>query len=120
MYLHLLSHFSSCIIYVFIYFSSLTGTETQYLHMLVLQPVRKASQACYAVSVTVQRLHMLVLHMRSIYVIYGTMICLLDNNDLCLLDTSFLCCSPLSRQDLVSWKMALEKRQLPEANKKVT
>ncbi|XP_028181197.1 uncharacterized protein LOC114368053 isoform X2 [Glycine soja] len=27
--------------------------------------------------------------------------------------------SPLSRQDLVSWKMALEKRQLPEANRKV-
>ncbi|XP_050221475.1 uncharacterized protein LOC126671730 isoform X2 [Mercurialis annua] len=27
--------------------------------------------------------------------------------------------SPLSRQDLVSWKMALEKRQLPEADKKV-
>lgn len=27
--------------------------------------------------------------------------------------------SPLSRQDLVSWKMALEKRQLPEANKKI-
>ncbi|KAJ6386446.1 hypothetical protein OIU78_016373 [Salix suchowensis] len=26
--------------------------------------------------------------------------------------------SPLSRQDLVSWKMALEKRQLPEADKK--
>ncbi|KAK7380323.1 hypothetical protein VNO78_32831 [Psophocarpus tetragonolobus] len=26
--------------------------------------------------------------------------------------------SPLSRQDLVSWKMALEKRQLPEANRK--
>jgi hypothetical protein len=28
-------------------------------------------------------------------------------------------CSPLSRQDLVSWKMALEKRHLPEADKKV-
>ncbi|KAK7266734.1 hypothetical protein RIF29_19386 [Crotalaria pallida] len=28
-------------------------------------------------------------------------------------------CSPLSRQDLVSWKMALEKRQLPEAERKV-
>ncbi|XP_034711018.1 uncharacterized protein LOC117933653 isoform X3 [Vitis riparia] len=27
--------------------------------------------------------------------------------------------SPLSRQDLVSWKMALEKRQLPETDKKV-
>ncbi|XP_012484097.1 uncharacterized protein LOC105798534 isoform X6 [Gossypium raimondii] len=27
--------------------------------------------------------------------------------------------SPLSRQDLVSWKMALEKRQLPEADKKI-
>ncbi|KAH9647016.1 GPI-anchored adhesin-like protein [Citrus sinensis] len=27
--------------------------------------------------------------------------------------------NPLSRQDLVSWKMALEKRQLPEANKKI-
>ncbi|EEF49093.1 conserved hypothetical protein [Ricinus communis] len=27
--------------------------------------------------------------------------------------------SPLSRQDLVSWKMALEKRQLPEANRKI-
>ncbi|KAH7538032.1 hypothetical protein FEM48_Zijuj03G0156300 [Ziziphus jujuba var. spinosa] len=27
--------------------------------------------------------------------------------------------SPLSRQDLVSWKMALEKRQLPEADRKV-
>lgn len=27
--------------------------------------------------------------------------------------------SPLSRQDLVSWKMALEKRHLPEADKKV-
>ncbi|KAJ6889504.1 hypothetical protein NC652_030308 [Populus alba x Populus x berolinensis] len=27
--------------------------------------------------------------------------------------------SPLSRQDLVSWKMALEKRQLPEADKKM-
>ncbi|XP_010550554.1 PREDICTED: uncharacterized protein LOC104821392 isoform X2 [Tarenaya hassleriana] len=27
--------------------------------------------------------------------------------------------SPLSRQDLISWKMALEKRQLPEADKKV-
>ncbi|KAJ9679453.1 hypothetical protein PVL29_021398 [Vitis rotundifolia] len=27
--------------------------------------------------------------------------------------------SPLSRQDLVSWKMALEKRQLPETEKKV-
>ncbi|XP_027358690.1 uncharacterized protein LOC113867512 isoform X2 [Abrus precatorius] len=26
--------------------------------------------------------------------------------------------SPLSRQDLVSWKMALEKRQLPEADRK--
>ncbi|KAK9665502.1 hypothetical protein RND81_14G116000 [Saponaria officinalis] len=26
--------------------------------------------------------------------------------------------SPLSRQDLVTWKMALEKRQLPEADKK--
>lgn len=26
---------------------------------------------------------------------------------------------PLSRQDLVSWKMALEKRQLPEADKKI-
>lgn len=31
----------------------------------------------------------------------------------------FLPESPLSRQDLVSWKMALEKRQLPEANKKI-
>ena len=28
-------------------------------------------------------------------------------------------CSPLSRQDLISWKMALEKRQLPEAVRKV-
>ncbi|KAK2653890.1 hypothetical protein Ddye_013746 [Dipteronia dyeriana] len=27
--------------------------------------------------------------------------------------------SPLSRQDLVSWKMVLEKRQLPEANRKI-
>ncbi|OMO71743.1 hypothetical protein COLO4_28054 [Corchorus olitorius] len=27
--------------------------------------------------------------------------------------------SPLSRQDLVSWKMALEKRQLPEADRKI-
>ncbi|XP_057446174.1 uncharacterized protein LOC130738249 isoform X2 [Lotus japonicus] len=27
--------------------------------------------------------------------------------------------SPLSRQDLVSWKMALEKRQLPEADRKM-
>ncbi|CAI0546625.1 unnamed protein product [Linum tenue] len=27
--------------------------------------------------------------------------------------------SPLSRQDLVSWKVALEKRQLPEADKKI-
>ncbi|KAF5183330.1 oxidoreductase/transition metal ion-binding protein [Thalictrum thalictroides] len=27
--------------------------------------------------------------------------------------------SPLSRQDLVSWKMALEKRQLPEVDKKI-
>ncbi|KAJ6867849.1 hypothetical protein NC651_033012 [Populus alba x Populus x berolinensis] len=27
--------------------------------------------------------------------------------------------SPLSRQDLVSWKMALDKRQLPEADKKM-
>ncbi|KAK9293281.1 hypothetical protein L1049_021273 [Liquidambar formosana] len=27
--------------------------------------------------------------------------------------------SPLSRQDLISWKMALEKRQLPEADKKI-
>ncbi|KAJ1399224.1 hypothetical protein SESBI_30501 [Sesbania bispinosa] len=27
--------------------------------------------------------------------------------------------SPLSRQDLVSWKMALEKRQLPEADRKL-
>ncbi|TYI63928.1 hypothetical protein E1A91_D09G049800v1 [Gossypium mustelinum] len=27
--------------------------------------------------------------------------------------------SPLSRQDLVSWKMALEKRQLPEGDKKI-
>ncbi|KAI5570010.1 hypothetical protein POPTR_012G142500v4 [Populus trichocarpa] len=27
--------------------------------------------------------------------------------------------SPLSRQDLVSWKMALEKRQFPEADKKM-
>ncbi|XP_028206954.1 uncharacterized protein LOC114390415 isoform X6 [Glycine soja] len=27
--------------------------------------------------------------------------------------------SPLSRQDLVSWKMALQKRQLPEADRKV-
>ncbi|XP_006827628.2 uncharacterized protein LOC18422877 isoform X1 [Amborella trichopoda] len=27
--------------------------------------------------------------------------------------------SPLSRQDLVSWKMALEKKQLPEVNRKV-
>ncbi|KAA8533715.1 hypothetical protein F0562_031232 [Nyssa sinensis] len=27
--------------------------------------------------------------------------------------------SPLSRQDLVTWKMALEKRQLPEADKKI-
>ncbi|XVF53591.1 hypothetical protein PTKIN_Ptkin05aG0110600 [Pterospermum kingtungense] len=27
--------------------------------------------------------------------------------------------SPLSRQDLVSWKMALEKRQLPEADQKI-
>jgi hypothetical protein len=32
----------------------------------------------------------------------------------------FCHCSPLSRQDLVSWKMALDKRQLPEADKKVT
>lgn len=31
----------------------------------------------------------------------------------------FYHCSPLSRQDLVSWKMALEKRQFPEADKKV-
>ncbi|XP_059450167.1 uncharacterized protein LOC132181114 isoform X2 [Corylus avellana] len=27
--------------------------------------------------------------------------------------------SPLSRQDLISWKMALEKRQLPEADRKM-
>lgn len=32
---------------------------------------------------------------------------------------SFFPESPLSRQDLVTWKMALEKRQLPEADKKV-
>ncbi|XP_050914321.1 uncharacterized protein LOC127129028 isoform X2 [Lathyrus oleraceus] len=31
----------------------------------------------------------------------------------------FLPESPLSRQDLVSWKMALEKRQLPEADRKM-
>ncbi|KAJ8771486.1 hypothetical protein K2173_026663 [Erythroxylum novogranatense] len=31
----------------------------------------------------------------------------------------FLPESPASRQDLVTWKMALEKKQLPEANKKV-
>ncbi|PSS33066.1 Centrosomal protein [Actinidia chinensis var. chinensis] len=37
-------------------------------------------------------------------------------------DQSSLCFSPgspLSRQDLVTWKMALEKRQLPEADRKV-
>jgi hypothetical protein len=28
-------------------------------------------------------------------------------------------CSPLSRQDLVSWKMALDKRQLPEVDRNV-
>jgi hypothetical protein len=27
--------------------------------------------------------------------------------------------SPLSRQDLVSWKMALDKRQLPEVDRNV-
>ncbi|MFQ6630990.1 hypothetical protein Gotur_009664 [Gossypium turneri] len=36
-----------------------------------------------------------------------------------LISFLFLCSSPLSRQDLVSWKMALEKRQLPEADKKI-
>ncbi|XP_058205935.1 uncharacterized protein LOC131319608 isoform X1 [Rhododendron vialii] len=37
-------------------------------------------------------------------------------------DQSSLCFSPesiLSRQDLVSWKMALEKRKLPDADKKI-
>ncbi|KAA3455834.1 plectin-like isoform X5 [Gossypium australe] len=36
-----------------------------------------------------------------------------------LISFLFLSSSPLSRQDLVSWKMALEKRQLPEADKKI-
>ncbi|PPD89429.1 hypothetical protein GOBAR_DD13632 [Gossypium barbadense] len=36
-----------------------------------------------------------------------------------LISFLFLCSSPLSRQDLVSWKMALEKRQLPEGDKKI-
>ncbi|KAH9677779.1 GPI-anchored adhesin-like protein [Citrus sinensis] len=36
-----------------------------------------------------------------------------------LVSASSTLTSPLSRQDLVSWKMALEKRQLPEANKKI-
>ncbi|KAJ6374913.1 hypothetical protein OIU78_030402 [Salix suchowensis] len=31
----------------------------------------------------------------------------------------FCHCGPLSRQDLVSWKMVLDKRQLPEADKKM-
>jgi hypothetical protein len=30
-----------------------------------------------------------------------------------------LSCSPLSRQDLVSWKMALDRRQLPEVDRNV-
>ncbi|KAF7821891.1 uncharacterized protein G2W53_027346 [Senna tora] len=37
-----------------------------------------------------------------------------DQNPLCFSPES-----PLSRQDLVSWKMALEKRQLPEADRKM-
>lgn len=32
---------------------------------------------------------------------------------------SCLLFSPLSRQDLVSWKMALDKRQLPEVDRNV-
>lgn len=33
--------------------------------------------------------------------------------------TPCLPCSPVSRQDLVSWKMALDKRQLPEVDRNV-
>lgn len=46
----------------------------------------------------------------------------LSNHDLLNDQQGPLCFSPespLSRQDLVSWKMALEKRQLPEANRKI-
>ncbi|KAG5230687.1 Chloroplast thylakoid membrane [Salix suchowensis] len=35
------------------------------------------------------------------------------------IEKNWLLTSPLSRQDLVSWKMALDKRQLPEADKKM-
>ncbi|XP_031281082.1 uncharacterized protein LOC116139556 isoform X1 [Pistacia vera] len=46
----------------------------------------------------------------------------LSQRDLFNEDPGPLCFSPesaLSRQDLVSWKMALEKRQLPEADRKI-
>lgn len=36
-----------------------------------------------------------------------------------LIKTPYLHCSPVSRQDLVSWKMALDKRQLPEVDRNV-